>query len=158
MKITKYEKEAIVNAIMQDVPKPAHNVLRAEIQAKLVDAMSPEVRKVYELKPKALRTERLASYDALLDYGVDFIAGDADCAKVFKPYKEQYQARNDVRHKLEYAVKGCSTLKQLKDRMPEFITYFPTEEEPSKNLPALANMVSDLSRLGWKGAQKKAAA
>lgn len=149
MKLTKYDKEAIVNAIMQDVPKPKHNVLRDEIQAKLVAAMSLEVRKVYKLKPKALVASRLSSYECLLDFGVDFIVGDADYKEVFKPYKAQQEERDNARRKLSYAVNSCSTLKQLKERMPEFITYFPTEEEPTKNLPALANMVADLSKLGW---------
>ena len=149
MKLTKYDKEAIVNAIMQDVPKPKHNVLRDEIQAKLVAAMSPEVRKVYELKPKALVSSRLSSYECLLDFGVDFIVGDADYKDVFKPFKAQHEERDNARRKLSSAVNSCSTLKQLKARMPEFITYFPTEAEPTKNLPALANVVAGLSKLGW---------
>jgi hypothetical protein len=35
-------------------------------------------------------------------------------------------------------------------RLPEFEKYFPAEDAPiSKNLPALANMVADLTKLGW---------
>lgn len=155
MKLTKYEKEAIVNAIMQDVPKPVHNVLRDEIQTKLVAAMSPEARKLYKIKPKALVTDRLSSYECLLDFGVDFVVGDADSKQVFAEYKKQAQARDDARRKLAYAVNGCNTLAQLKKLLPEFISYFPSETEPTKNLPAVANMVADLSKLGWPKSQTK---
>lgn len=155
MKLTKYEKEAIIRSIMQDVPKPAHNKVRDEIQEALVKAMSPEVRKVYKLKPRALVTTRLYSSDVPLDHSIDFVYGDANVGEVLKPFKEQVEARNAAHRNLSAAVMGCSTLAQLKKLLPEFISYFPSETEPTKNLPAVANMVAELSKLGWPKGETK---
>ena len=149
MKLTKYEKEAIVRAIMQDVPTKPDNILKAEIQAAFVAGMSDPIKKLYNTHPKALKTESISSWDSPMAYRADFIAGDADVTKVMAPFRAQKEARDDAQRKLHAAVMGCNTLAQLKKLLPEFISYFPSETEPTKNLPAVANMVADLSKLGW---------
>lgn len=155
MKLTKYEKEAIVRAIMQDVPTKPDTVLKAEIQAAFVAGMSAPVLKLYKTHPKALKTESVSSWDSPWAYRADFIVGDAKVAEVMKPFKAQKEARDDAQSKLSAAVGGCNTLAQLKKLLPEFISYFPSETEPTKNLPAVANMVADLSKLGWPKSQTK---
>lgn len=149
MKLTKYEKEAIIRAIMQDVPRTPDNVLKAEIQAAMVKAMSSTIQKLYKTHPKALRMESIASWVSGLSYRTDFVVGDADAESVMAPFEAKKKERDDAQTKLSAIVNGCSTLAQLKKLLPEFITYFPTETEPTKNLPAVANMVADLSKLGW---------
>lgn len=156
MKLTKYEKEAIVRAIMQDVPTKSDTVLTAEIQAALFAEMSAPVKKLYKTHPKAIKTERLPGYDLGLSYGTHFVVGDADVGKATRPFAKQQEDRNTAHRKLSGAVMGCNTLAQLKKLLPEFISYFPSETEPTKNLPAVANMVADLSKLGWP--KKKGAA
>ena len=155
MKLTKYEKEAIVRSIMQDVPVKPDQVLKAEIQAAFVAGMSDPIKKLYKTHHKALKTETVSSWDSPLSYRTDFIVGDAQVAEVLKPLKAQKEARDAVQTKLSAAVMGCSTLAQLKKMLPEFISYFPSETEPTKNLPAVANMVADLSKLGWPKCQTK---
>lgn len=155
MKLTKYEKEAIVRSIMQDVPTKPDHLLRAEIQAAFVAGMSDLIKKVYKTHPKALKTESVSSWDSVLSYRTDFIVGDADVNKVMAPFKEQKKARDDAYNKLSAAVNGCNTLAQLKKLLPEFISYFPSETEPTKNLPAVANMVAELSKLGWPKSKTK---
>ena len=149
MRLTKYEKDAIIRAIMQDVPTKPDSILKAEIQAAFVAGMSDPIKKLYKTHPKALKTDSTSSWDTGMAYRTDFIVGDADVAKTIRPFKAQQEARDDARRKLSAAVNGCSTLAQLKKLLPEFISYFPSETEPTKNLPAVANMVADLSRLGW---------
>jgi len=155
MKLTKYEKEAIVRAIMQDVPTKPDNILRAEIQAAFVAGMSAPVLKLYKTHPKALKTESVPSWDSGLSYRTDFIVGDADVKKAMETFNAQKKARDEAHSKLSAAVMGCNTLAQLKKLLPEFISYFPSETEPTKNLPAVANMVADLSKLGWPKSQTK---
>jgi hypothetical protein len=70
-------------------------------------------------------------------------------ADLIKPYEEEDEARVKAERSLQYVVNGCTTLKQLETRLPEFKKYFPTAEKPAANLPALANVVADLSKLGW---------
>ena len=155
MKVTKYEKEAIIRDIMQDVPRTPDNVLKAEIQAAMFKAMSAPIQKLYKTHPKALRVASVASWDSGLDYMTDFVVGDADVSGVLEPFKAKKRERDAAQAKLAAIVNGCSTLAQLKKLLPEFISYLPTETEPTKNLPAVANMVSDLSKLGWPKGKAK---
>jgi len=149
MKLTKYEKEAIIRAIMQDVPRTPEHILKAEIQAAMVKAMSAPIQKLHKTHPKALRIASVASWDSGLDYRVDFVVGDADAEKVLEPFEAKKKERDAAHTKLAAIVNGCSTLAQLKKMLPEFISYFPSETSPTKNLPAVANMVAELSKLGW---------
>jgi hypothetical protein len=149
MKVTKYEREAIIRSILHDVPCTPDNLLRVEIQKAFVAAMSAPIEKLYKTHPKALRTESIASWDSGMSYRTEFIVGDADVKKVMQPFEVKKQARDEAHKKLAAIVNGCTTLAQLKKMLPEFISYFPSETEPTKNLPAVANMVADLSKLGW---------
>ncbi len=149
MKLTKYQKEAIIRAIMNDVPKPDQAKAKADIQAAAVKAMSLLVRKVYKEQPKALRTHHVSAYNYGFDYAFDIVCGDVDMEPIMQPYTDARDARRKARHQLEGAVMSCSTLKQLESTLPEFKKYFPTEQQPTKNLPALANVVADLTKLGW---------
>jgi hypothetical protein len=160
MKIGKWDKEAIVNAIMADVPKVDKAKRKEEIQAAIVKAMSPEARKLYKTCPEALRTYCLGEliYDGCTWNSRDVIMGDVGDAKrkeIIKPYEEEDTKRHAARYALKAAIMACTTLKQLKDRLPEFDKYYPSAEKPITTLPALANVVSDLSKLGWPKGEKK---
>jgi hypothetical protein len=155
MKIAKWQKEAIVRAIMADVPEVDSAKISADIQAALVKVMSPDARKLYRSDPKALATRYIPG--TLANHGLrDFIVGNAAVDSVIKPWKEQAEARSAARRDVRAAVESCNTLAQLKARMPEFSKYFPTEAEPTKNLPAVIDLVPSLAALGWplKGGKK----
>lgn len=156
MRLTKYDKQAIANAIMLDVPKPDKSKRKSELQDAIVKAMSPECRRVYNKTPSALRTKYIGPYIA--EYGPgEIVQGDVPdktIADLVEKYKAEDEVRRNARYKLESAIGACTTLKQLETRLPEFKKYFPTVEKPTANLPALANVVADLSKLGWpKGAK-----
>lgn len=153
-RITKYDRQAIVRAIMADVPEPNKKQRRAELQAEIVKVMSPEVRKVYKATPTALRTYHIGdvTYDSCDWDSRNIIAGDVDSAKIdelAQKYKDEDRAVNDAQYALKGAIEACSTYKQLMTRLPEFEKYYPKPDAPTANLPALANVVADLSKLGW---------
>jgi len=157
--ITKWDKQAIVKAIMADVPKVDKKKRREELQASVVKLMSPEARKLFKITPKALRTHHVGdiTYDG--NWGSrDITVGDVTDTQIDElcvKYKEEDRARYEIECKLKGIVETCRTVKQLNDRLPEFKKYFPTVEKPVANLPAIANVVADLSKLGWpKGATK----
>ena len=147
MKLTNYQKQSIVRAIIADIPEPNEGELTSKIEAAIVAAMSPDVQKVHAAHPKALKEEYLA--DLGVGYGRSYIVGDANTDIALKPFYDAHKARLSARDALDSAVCSCSTLKQLQTMFPEFIKYMPTEAQPTKNLPALANVVSDLVKLGW---------
>lgn len=154
MRLDKYTKSSIIRAIMNDVPPIDKEKRRIDLQAAIVKVMSPEVRKVFKASPGALRTQHVG--DTLYDgrsWGTrDITVGDVtekQLDELLKPYKDEDAARDATKRKLTTIVEGCSTLKQLQTLLPEFKQYMPTEAAPTKNLPAVANMVADLSKLGW---------
>lgn len=155
MKIDKYVRQSIVRAIMADVPKPDKAKRREDLQAAIVKAMSPAVRKVFKESPGALKTHYFGDlvYDDNRWSSRELVVGDVTDEKLeelAKPYKAEDEAISAARCKLQGAIEGCNTRKALMTRLPEFEKYFPAEDAPiSKNLPALANMVADLTKLGW---------
>lgn len=157
MKLTKYTKQAIVSSIMNDVPKPDDAKIKADIQAAMVKAMSPDIRKLFKAKPTALKLERI-SYEVGAAWAFDVIVADLrdmEVREVLKPFKAAHEERKRIKEQIRYAIEVCTTLKQLTERLPEFKQYYPTEAKPTVNLPALANIVADLSKLGWpKGGAK----
>lgn len=163
MKIDKYTRQAIVKAIMADVPRPDKAKRRTDLQAAIVKAMSPAVRKVFKESPGALKTHYFGDliYDSLNWGSRDLVVGDVAKEKLdelAKPYKNEDDAIRAAHDKLVFAIEGCTTRKSLMNRLPEFEKYYPTEEAPmSKSLPALANVMADLSKLGWPKGQTQPA-
>jgi len=155
MKIDKYTRQAIVKSIMADVPRPDKAKRRTDLQAAIVKAMSPAVRKVFKECPRALQRHNFGDmiYDGCVWDTRYVVVGDvveATLEELAKPYKAEDNAFRDAYSKLQGAIESCTTRKQLMDRLPEFEKYYPTETAPmSRNLPALANVVADLSKLGW---------
>lgn len=158
-RITKWDKQSIVKAIMADVPKVDKKKRKEELQAAVVKLMSPEVRKVHKVNPKALAKYHVGYLISDTSYNDrDIVCGDVTDKQIedlCKQYKAEDQKRVEAESSLKGAIESCTTIKQLNDRLPEFKKYFPTVEKPVANLPALTNVVADLSKLGWpKGATK----
>ena len=152
MKLTKLTKQAIVRAIIQDLPPIDKEARALAINAAIVKAMSPEVRKVFKTHPAALRTRSVEYTNPFRPWGNDVTVGDVtndEIKAIIAPYEKQEQDRLDAQRKLSAAFEGINTLKQALTTFPEFKKYYPTEAEPTKNLPALANVMADLSKLGW---------
>ena len=151
MRLTKSIKQAIVTSIMNDVPKHIPNLEegKRKLQEAVVKAMSPDVRKLYKSKPSALAKEYVHGYSHGFDSTFYVIAGDVDIKPILEPYRKEHDERQAVRIKIKGIVEGCNTTTQLRKLLPEFDKYIPTDAEPAKNLPAVANVVSDLTKMGW---------
>jgi hypothetical protein len=147
MKLNKYTKQGIIKAIIRDIPEAPEAERIEEIQAALVTAMSPEVQALYATHPNALKTNSI--YDVGIGYGRTVIVGDAKVKEVIAPFVAAYEKKNTLKSSLSAAIDSCNTLKQAQVMFPEFIKYMPTEESPTSNLPALANIMSDLVHMGW---------
>lgn len=159
-RLTKWDKESIARAIINDVPKIDKEKRRADIQAALVKAMSPECRKIYNRTPNALRTVNLGDliYTGCSWNSREVVAGDVPKANVdaiIEPYQKEDSKRAEVGRNLKAAIMACSSVKQLNERLPEFKKYYPTMDKPVTTLPALANVVADLTKLGWPDGGKK---
>jgi hypothetical protein len=153
MRLDKHTKQAILRSIVDDIPRPTVEKDKQAIQEALVKGMSPLARKLYKQSPNALAKDRVG-YDHGFDYGFMVFVGDADFAAVMKPYVDAKDQRREVYNKLKGIIDGCSTLKQLKTLLPEVEKYMPSEAAPTKNPTAVANVVADLTRLGWPKGKK----
>lgn len=152
MKLNQYQKDEIVAAIFQDVPTPNSDDIESAIQAEIVKAMSPDVRRVYKNTPNALA--KGDSHCGIFDRrSVRFVVGDADEKPIIAPWVSARKKYDEAKLSLHQAINACTTLKQLQDRLPEFAAYFPSEDKPTPNLPAIANLMTTMMQLGWQ--QKK---
>jgi hypothetical protein len=152
MKLNKYAKQAIVRAILQDVPPIDKEARAVAIKEAIIKAMGPEVRKLFKSNPTALRTDQVMYANPLRTWGYDVVVGDVtrdQIKAILAPYEKQEEERCNAESRLSHAFAGINTLKQALTTFPEFAKYYPTEAEPTKNLPALANVMADLSKLGW---------
>lgn len=149
MKLDKYSRQGIVSHIMSAVPEKDDDVVQAEVQAALCAAMPVEVFLVYQKYPRALSQE--ASYGLSRRCVWLYKGGlsEEDYVRIIKPWSDAHLLRESAQAKLNAVVNGCTTLKQLRTRLPEFVQYMPEEETATRNLPAIANLVADLVHLGW---------
>lgn len=153
MKLTSYHKQAIFMSVRNDIPKPDVEKTFADMQAALVVAMSPAVRKLYKTHPGALATHFVESWRYGFATGKPLVAGDAPATSVLQPWEDAAKERQATLLKVENAIKGCRTRAQVLKMFPEFEKYLPSEAftpaSASAQLPALANVIADLTKLGW---------
>lgn len=82
------------------------------------------------------------------------LAEISDCPEMMairQGYADEFNMLNNLRKQLTAVIAACTTLKQAKEALPEFIKYLP--EEPGnpvdRTLPVVGNLVADLSKAGW---------
>lgn len=148
MKLATYHKEAIVRSIMNDLPNQDQSLVAKKLQEAIYRDMSPECKRLYNKNPKALRSVQV--YDVFSDYSRQMVVGDADVDTVKSPFMQAAAERKALYGKVKAAVNACSTRKQFIDRYPEFSKYAPGEHGTCSTLPAVANLVSELVKHGWK--------
>lgn len=156
MKLTKLHKQAIVQAIMDDVPSCKRD-FNEEFRKLVVADMIEQAQKISPhlvalLKDPSLRSFACSGYDTALpesyrdDSGNYRRAWDAGISsvKVYNGYQcspavfaKAKELMDDgilekdrltaLRTKVEGAVNACTTRKQIMERMPEFEKYLPEE-------------------------------
>ena len=163
MRLTKYDRQAFVSAVLDDIPKidyeaKAHKLIREFAITTYPEELQPLVKKYpgffqdryvgrlpYGVRPLYVKirpgvADNLEKYSELWDQLVE----------LGNQQSEQNNALEEQRAKLEAVISQCSTLKVALERLPEFDKYLPQDRPNSvaTNLP-VANLVSDLVALGW---------
>ena len=171
MRLTKADKEAFVRAVMDDVPKVDYDEQAKKlVMEELVERMPAEVKAVYKTAPEWLTSNYICLRGNLQSfYGpVRKYTDTAEFAprlseklseklsELSAAKKEQTGTHNEIRAKVRATIDSCTTLKQAKERLPEFEKYLPTERGSfsTANLPAVTNLVADLMNLGWPKTQE----
>lgn len=169
MRLTKFDKEAFVSSVLDDVPMVDYDELSSEVARKaFIDAMPRTVRAVYDYNREWLETGytylpgRLSNIHCIRPPEAGQSALEKNHPDVWARLVEmnilaeaQADSRRKLKSKLEGAIGGCNTLKAALDRLPEFAKYLPQERDgfSTLNLPAVANLVTDLMQAGWPKTQ-----
>lgn len=171
MRLTKSDKDAFVLAVVQDIPKIDYQEqVRTLIYEDSIAQLPAKVQVI--ARDKALSHYLVTgsywrtSFGSIRVFGAsggNFMPSKEVQAKVDKLnelHNEQEKRLDEARAKLRGAIEPCTTLKVALERLPEFETYLPKQQEKTVYLPSIANLCADLSKLGWpkdKAAPVKAA-
>jgi hypothetical protein len=170
MNLNQHHKQAIIAAVMNDVPRQhgeSSIVLRAK---KVIDddirQFAPRsVANIYFDKENSiylqfsgqnigyLSTEGSYTHDMPYvskpsQYALSDIA-KAEISKIITAASEEVVAIKKVESDLRAAISGLRTRKQFVAMFPELEKYAPEEPTTGTMLPAIANVVAGLSKLGW---------
>jgi len=168
MRLTKLDRAGFVAAVMADVPmvdfgQKAHDALLSDAVAKL----PTQIRAIW--KDASLRGFIRCDYTYYTPRGLSNvylpIAGfkpsldtEVFIKKCADDHAAQIAQHAELRDKVLGMINACTTLAQAIERLPEFVQYLPKERVGSdtKNLPAIANVVGDLTKAGWPKTIKRA--
>lgn len=168
-------RDVFVAAVMDDVPKTDYETaIRDAAQKAALAAMPPAVKKLYaaeETKPW-VRTEYIhlndrnglpegqyMSFTALPCMSESELVNAIETATegLCKAWCAQSEKHDTLRNTLRVAANRCATTTQLAEALPEFAKYLPqSEAEATRNLPAIANLVTEFTRAGWPKGKKAA--
>ena len=160
----------ILENIKKGLPKVDEAAIVKEIVEKVRAAWPKDVRAFDAKYPGTLRTMYLpwprygvnvwdlppVANNMLLDK--QLVTGPLDgetVSKLLSPYEAAHAARQQVIEKLHSALKGYRNTKALLKNFPEFASCVPSGAAPNRSLPAHANLIADLSKLGWPDEKKE---
>ena len=170
MRLTKLDKECFVDSVMGDVPQIDYDEQAAAIcMAWAIERLPAEVAVVYKKFPGWIEARQLSTprglnstYVPMLERMWNTSDDQPELWAKLVPLSEaaqaQCEARRELKSKVMAAIYGCSTLKQAQDRLPEFKKYLPEDcnGTSTANLPATANLVTELMAAGWPKASNSA--
>lgn len=164
MKLTKVDKEAFVEAVLDDVPEVDYCGQAERMLRKWgVDALPAGLQRyaashpeylavVYVYAPDGLNCLSMIAPPEWEHRGLRNLHPDkyAVLEALGEQALGQYRAREALKEKVAAMIETCSTLKVARERLPEFEKYLPADRDGSRlaNLP-VANTVADLMAAGW---------
>lgn len=161
MRLTKSDKDAFVLAVVQDIPKIDYQEqIRSLVYEDSIAQLPEKVQAIARDKTLShyletgtfWRSHAVGSIRVFEARGGGFnISKEAQAKldKLTELHNEQDKRLNEAAAKLRGAIEPCTTLKIALERLPEFETYLPKQQEKTVYLPSIANLCADLSKLGW---------
>lgn len=167
MKLTNYIRDAYIQQVMNDVPRERYEeMIDKLILDDAVDQLPTAVKAVWK-DPNLQGYIKTQSVYPVPKAGVvqvpclnrsDFklrSVAQQKAEELVKLRDAQVARFNSLRDQLKSIAYGCTTRKALAETLPELEKYIPKEEETSRNLPMVANVVSDFVKAGWPKGVKK---
>ena len=178
MKLSKKHREDFVEAVMSDMPTKNYPTQAEDLARKLCQAKHKELG-LDKVDPSRLSYASIyvrvwASDIMLADRPKDGcyypantfaqiagrglneheIAEITDCPEMMvirQGFADELNMLNNLHKQVTAVITACSTLKQAKEALPEFIKYLPEDlgNPVDRTLPVVGNLVADLSKAGW---------
>ena len=167
IRLDKYAKQAFVSAVMADVPKIDYqtpiNKLVLEAQEWYLKKHFPAVLAFMKSEHGSMLGRKSVGFSNSWKTGISSVSCldcfvlspevKNACDVIIQTAMAQATARSELEVKVSGLIAGCHTVKTALKLLPEFEKYLPKVDTPTANLPALANVIADLSKAGWpKGA------
>jgi hypothetical protein len=162
MRLTTYLRQAFVLAAMNDVPQVNYQEqIQKLLQEDAMAKLPPKIRAVYDDKSLRgyLASQYISAFHVYLYGPISYTVSPEIHAKAHA-LKELANAQQTHWHKLKGKLNAVAdsvtTRKALVAALPEFEKYLPTTEETAnRQVPAIANVISDFVKAGWPKDQKK---
>lgn len=161
MKLTNYIRDAFISSAMNDVPSVDYDEkYRTAVLTDAIAQLPLEIRTIWQ-NPKLMGyLETHTVYPISRVGGVEVPtlnqhtfkltpAGQKLCETLNNARIAQATQRTGLKQKLRSIAYSCTTRKALAEALPEFVKYLPAETETSRNLPVIANVVTDFVKAGW---------
>ena len=149
MKLTNYLRDSFVRSVKNNTPEIAVPTEQA-LQAAALKAMHPKARAMY--KDEEARKSLKTANKYFNGFGhVTIVVGDSKLDDILKPFNDATNARAEVLTKVRSVAYGCTTLKQLKEALPQLVKHMPSEQgSVQTGLPVPAGIMDDLKAVGFK--------
>ena len=166
MRLTNTLRKAFVRAVMDDVPSTDYQEQAIELLSKAAEEnLPPALKRAISIDPSIRDwiesryhhvgkfplsgTYLLGTREALDQLGKDE-ALQQKLQTLSDALAEQNKCRNQLQEKIEGIAASCTSRKQLLQALPEFEKYLPAQTSAnSRSVPALANLLADLTAAGW---------
>lgn len=163
MRLTKLIKESFVRAVMNDTPAIDYDtMIRSSVTEWLKENTPKEIISLAKKHPEYFNTDDYLWLNGFGCIRFDVLPRSSHhqrdlaykiqkaLAELIGKKKQQDEARNTLKFKLEGTIEAFTTVKAAKAALPELAKYLPEDEEKAvKNLPAIANTIADLVAAGW---------
>lgn len=167
MRLTNFLRDSFVRAAMADVPKVNYTEQAEKLAREFMKKEFARVFPKIDMNGEANDWLEKCSLDMPGSLGRIYTVNphygylkDKPIWEELKALAElhsaQHKQHRDLQDRLTGVAYACTTRKQLLEALPEFEAYLPEEEaKAAKNLPALANVLSDFVKAGWPKNQPK---
>lgn len=168
-RLTNDMRDTFIRRVMDDVPSIDYEQkIRDAVNKAAIEALPKNIRAAYKdpetkgyIQTASCWLNGVGSYSdlpAVSRCELEKIVSAA-AEPFIAPMKEQKKLRDDLSTKLRSVAYHCTMLKALQDAFPEFAQYLPKDErDATRNLPMLANVVTDFVKAGWPKGKKQTAA
>jgi hypothetical protein len=162
MKMTMGMRDAIVGAIMLDIPRTDYTEqMRAVAMEWAISKMPPAVAAIYAKTPEWIEkkhcwhSHREVPSMSLPVLDRENLADEriigAKLAALGEKAAVQSARMGKLRHELTQTISAFSTVKKFTETFPELAKYAPAEAPPTSNLPVpVSEVIRHLKGAGWK--------